>query len=113
LTGFIPLANILAMTLDEYLTQNDLTETEFARLVGCSQGTINKLRNGKTNPTMTMLQAISRATDGAVTPNDFLPEQEPAPSRPFRDEGAPEAASVEADGDERVSVASEEVRAAE
>jgi hypothetical protein len=44
--------------------------------------------------------------------------QEPAPRRPFRpeelrEEGASEVASMEAAGDERAPVASEEVRAAE
>jgi transcriptional regulator with XRE-family HTH domain len=61
------------MTLDEYLRSNNITEQAFADLAGCSQGTINKIRNGNANPTMALLEAIRRASNGAVTPNDYLP----------------------------------------
>lgn len=62
------------MKLDAYIRQTGTTEQALARLVGCSQGTINKLRNGKINPSLDLLNAVFRATNGAVTPNDFLPE---------------------------------------
>lgn len=62
------------MKLDAYIRQTGTTEQAIARLVGRSQGTINKLRNGKINPSLDLLNAVFRATNGAVTPNDFLPE---------------------------------------
>ena len=61
------------MKLDEYIRTNDVTEAEIAARASCSQGTVNKIRNGVGNPTFDLLQRISEATGGAFTPNDFLP----------------------------------------
>jgi transcriptional regulator with XRE-family HTH domain len=77
------------MRLDAYIKDSGATEQEIAEATGYSQGTINKLRNGKINPTMQLLTAIAKATNGAVTPNDFLP--------PFRgDKSATGAARAQA-----------------
>lgn len=71
------------MRLDDYIRETGATEQEIADATGCSQGTINKLRNGKINPTMQLLIALSTATNGAVTPNDFLPPFREAESAPI------------------------------
>ena len=60
------------MKLDEWLKLSGVTEQTLGEKTRYSQGTINKLRNGKLNPTMKLLEAINKATNGAVTPNDFL-----------------------------------------
>lgn len=81
------------MKLDTYIRESGVTEQELADKVGYSQGTINKLRNGKINPTMQLLTKIAEATKHLVTPNDFLP--------PFRgDESAPCTVGPEAPAQE-------------
>ncbi|WP_216697912.1 helix-turn-helix transcriptional regulator [Methylocystis sp. MJC1] len=72
MTRFIPVENIVGMKLDAYLRQYGVSEKALAEATGYAQGTINKLRNGKINPTLAVLEAIAKATDGAVMPNDFL-----------------------------------------
>ena len=36
--------------LCDYLKQNNLTESEFAKLIGVSHSTVNRVLNGKRNP---------------------------------------------------------------
>jgi transcriptional regulator with XRE-family HTH domain len=76
------------MKLDEFIRTTDATEQSLADATGYSQGTINRLRNGKINPTLELLEAVMRATDGAVTPNDFLSIEEPEQPSPFTPEVA-------------------------
>lgn len=66
------------MTLDDYLAQTGTLETDFARAIGLSQSQVNRLRNGESWPSKGVLERIRAATDGRVTPNDFLP---PVPAR--------------------------------
>jgi transcriptional regulator with XRE-family HTH domain len=68
------------MKLDAYIRESGMTEDQIAEGTGYSQGTINRLRNGKMNATLEVLKAIHRFTNGAVTPNDFLPEPSAEPS---------------------------------
>jgi transcriptional regulator with XRE-family HTH domain len=81
----------MEMKLDTYIRESGVTEQELANKTGYSQGTINKLRNGKINPTLELLTKIAEATGQMVTPNDFLP-------LPFRSEsqGSPGAARPQA-----------------
>ena len=60
------------MKLDEVIREKGTTEQAIADATGYSQATINRLRNGKLNPTLELLDAVFKATNGAVTPNDFL-----------------------------------------
>ena len=60
------------MTLDEYLKGHAITEQQLAAATGCSQATINRVRNGKQRPSLDLLESVARATNGAVTPNDFI-----------------------------------------
>lgn len=62
------------MRLAEYLDQNDLTNTAFARLVGVKPAAVSKWLRG-TRPDWPQLLRIRDATGGAVTPNDFLPAE--------------------------------------
>ena len=70
------------MDLATFLTANGTTEQQIAVAVGCSQSTINKIKHGKVNPSLSILRAISAATNGAVTPNDFLPATSPGGGDP-------------------------------
>ena len=62
------------MKLDAYIKETNTSEQHLADATGYSQATINRLRRGKLNPTLELLSKISVATNGAVTPNDFLPD---------------------------------------
>ena len=67
--------------LNDYLTANEITEAEFAELIGRNQSSINRLRNGISRPDWETARRIAAATNGAVTPNDFL-DDSPAPFLP-------------------------------
>lgn len=67
-------ANNRRMKLDAYIRTHDVTEAKLAEKARCSQGTINKVRNGLGNPTFDLLRRISEATDGEFTPGEFEPK---------------------------------------
>lgn len=56
-----------------YARSSGTTITKIAASAGCSRMTIYRLIKGEQNPTLDLLRRISGATNGAVTPNDFLP----------------------------------------
>lgn len=64
------------MKLAEYLSENNIKRQDFARCVGVSEVAITRYSNGTRTPRPEMMRAIVDVTNGAVTPNDFLP---PAP----------------------------------
>lgn len=66
--------HISAMTLDEYIRSTGTTEAAIAAAAGCSQGSVNKVRNGIINPTFDLLRRISEATGGQFKPGDFEPK---------------------------------------
>jgi transcriptional regulator with XRE-family HTH domain len=61
-----------AMTIDEYLKSTSTTQAQLGERIGRDQSTVSKLIKGKYNPSMSLLRRIAAATNGAVTPNDFL-----------------------------------------
>jgi transcriptional regulator with XRE-family HTH domain len=65
-----------AMTLSEYLAQNSISDAAFASRIGVDTSFVFRLRKNQANPSMKTLAAIVRETDGAVTPSDFLAEDE-------------------------------------
>jgi transcriptional regulator with XRE-family HTH domain len=60
------------MTLREYLDSNKLRQVDFARRLGIGQGHVSHLLNGRGPPGAELMRRIYWATEGAVTPNDFL-----------------------------------------
>lgn len=72
--------HIRHMTLDDYLSDRNLTDTAFGAQIGRSQSAISRLRRGLTKPDWETLERIKDATSGAVTPNDFLSEPPPHPN---------------------------------
>ena len=58
------------MTLAEYLTEQGLTEAQFARMVGTYQSTIHRIKRGKIPMPETMAKIVE-LTGGKVQPNDF------------------------------------------
>ncbi len=63
------------MTLEDYLASKGLTQEEFALSIGISQSTVSRLSSGTGNASLALLKDIFEATRGAVTPNDFLPQE--------------------------------------
>ncbi|MBV8661478.1 MAG: helix-turn-helix transcriptional regulator [Hyphomicrobiales bacterium] len=76
LTRLILYENVVRMKLDAYLRSNRLTEAELAQRAGCSQSTVNKVRNGLGNPTFDLLRRISEATGGEFSVADVEPVRE-------------------------------------
>jgi transcriptional regulator with XRE-family HTH domain len=64
------------MKLATYLEQNELTDAAFARLIGVERQAVGRYKSGERFPEKLILLEIYRATNGAVTANDFadLPE---------------------------------------
>lgn len=66
------------MTLDEYLSQakdengKPLRDAAFGARCGMSQSQISRLRKGKSRPSFEGMEAIRKATDGEVSPNDWF-----------------------------------------
>lgn len=61
------------MQLSEYLSQHNLTQKAFAALIDRDISTVSRLARGETRPDWSTVAAIEKATNGAVTANDFTP----------------------------------------
>lgn len=72
--------HIYAMKLADYLAHAALTDQAFADKIGMSQSAVNRLRRGETRPDWETASKIAHATDGAVTANDFMPENPTPPT---------------------------------
>lgn len=78
------------MKLDEYLSAKSITDVAFAATIGRSPSSISRIRRGLVRPDWSTMDAIKAATNGDVTPNDFIPDlplENVPPASPF-----PEAA---------------------
>ena len=62
------------MKLPEYLVSKAITASDFAREINRSVSTVTRIVNGESKPDWSTMARIEDATDGAVRPNDFLPE---------------------------------------
>ena len=65
------IVHIWQMKLDTYLTERNLTDAAFGRLIGVANTTVMRLRRGETRPSSTTIAAIKEATGGYVTAADF------------------------------------------
>ncbi len=72
----MPVWYYLGMTLAEYLSKNEIRRDEFAHRIGVSEVSVTRYANGRRTPRPESMRAIIEATNGAVTPNDFLPPVE-------------------------------------
>jgi len=61
------------MKFSQWIEESGLTRAEVARRLGASRGNVGDLCNFRYWPSRTMMVRIIELTDGAVTPNDFLP----------------------------------------
>lgn len=76
------------MELLEYLRREKLTLAKFAHLIGRSKPTISRIARGLNQPDWQTMNAIEKATAGAVTPNDFRTKPAAKPRRKQPTEGA-------------------------
>jgi len=60
------------MKLIKYLHQKNMRAGKFAQLVGRSDATISRIKHGICRPDWKTMDAILKATRGAVKPNDFM-----------------------------------------
>lgn len=65
----------MGMRLADWLKEKDITQTEFARRIGVTSGYVSQLCAGSFWPSRRVLIAIRRVTGGAVTANDFMPNE--------------------------------------
>jgi transcriptional regulator with XRE-family HTH domain len=68
----------LLMKLAEYLKDKGLTDQAFAGLIGRSRTSVSRLRRNETRPDWKTVERIHVASGGAVTPNDFLSDNQPS-----------------------------------
>lgn len=82
------------MRLSEYLEAKKLKPSRFAEMVGVPASTITRLVRGERSPGIELIEKIVKATDGAITPNDFIaPAPHEVTAAGFLDQiNAPEAA---------------------
>lgn len=60
------------MKLSDWLKREDISGAEFARRASISEGMVSLLSRDETWLSREMAQKIFAATNGEVTPNDFL-----------------------------------------
>jgi transcriptional regulator with XRE-family HTH domain len=63
------------MKLADYLKIEDLQPSAFAVRLGTPASTVTRLLKGERSPGLDLLAKIRTATDGKVTPDDFMPDQ--------------------------------------
>lgn len=60
------------MKLNEFLSQNKITQERFAELIGVEQPTVCRYLKNERFPREDEMRRIYTATNGLVTPNDFI-----------------------------------------
>lgn len=68
------------MQLNQYLTQNNLTQEEFAKLVNKTQGFISHYLTGRYKLSAITTLNWAAATEYAVTPHELSPHLYPNPA---------------------------------
>jgi DNA-binding transcriptional regulator YdaS (Cro superfamily) len=60
------------MQLEAYLTAAEISEADFAHLIGVDRSSVNRMRRGKQTPSAEVMRVIAEKTNGKVTANDFF-----------------------------------------
>ena len=60
------------MKLNDFLTSENTTMGEFAKVVGTTTATISRIADGAVVPRKALMERIYAATRGLVTPNDLV-----------------------------------------
>lgn len=59
------------MKLDQWMTDNGVSNDEMARKLGRDPSVVSRLRRGQTNPSLEVLATLEVVTAGQVTVTDF------------------------------------------
>lgn len=62
--------------LKKYRSEVNARQSDLAKLLGVSQGTISKIECGETMPSLELAVAIERITCGAVEASSWVPQKE-------------------------------------
>jgi len=60
------------MTLDQYLTAENVTAAAFGELVAMSEASVSRIRRGEQNITRDVMLRIIAASGGKITPDGIL-----------------------------------------
>ncbi|MGN8022298.1 helix-turn-helix domain-containing protein [Phyllobacterium sp. 22229] len=63
------------MKLDLYLTSKNISDEAFGQRIGLSQSQVNRIRNGKSKPTIVTIARIDSETEGVVSFPDFIGDE--------------------------------------
>jgi transcriptional regulator with XRE-family HTH domain len=66
------------MDLQAYMNARGLTDAQFGEKVGRDRSVVSRWRRKETLPDIDSMKRIAEATEGLVTPNDFLGVETPA-----------------------------------
>lgn len=67
------------MRLADYLSDHKIKDATFAAQIGVTRQAVGRYKFGERKPEWAILQRIAKATEGNVTPNDFLDALEDDP----------------------------------
>jgi len=70
--SFLHVMQINGMKLDQYMSENQLTDVALASRLGVASTTVMRWRKRETKPDWGVLPVLAAETGGAVTANDFL-----------------------------------------
>jgi post-segregation antitoxin (ccd killing protein) len=97
------------MTLAEYLERTDTTLQALGERLGVSHTTVLRWATGQAMPRgRARMEALAKATQGAVTAADFFPEAKPRPG--LAETQAPFAAEAQALGLDAAAIAARAVQ---
>lgn len=91
------------MKLAEYLAKENIRPSQFAQRIGVPPSTVIRWVNGEREPRIAAMLTIESATEGAVTPADFIAAAQEATPQSFQESGgAQNAAAAPANDGEAV-----------
>jgi post-segregation antitoxin (ccd killing protein) len=109
----IPIVHFSSMKLAEYLERTDTTLQALGERLGVSHTTVLRWATGQAVPRgRARMEALARATQGAVTAVDFFPEAAPPSRLGLAETQAPLAAEAEALGLDAAAIAAQAVKEA-
>jgi transcriptional regulator with XRE-family HTH domain len=73
------------MKLATYLESHAISDAAFGEAIGVSRQAVFRYRTGERRPEWAVLEAIARATGGAVTADDFMDGGGDGPAAPARE----------------------------
>lgn len=72
------MTHIPRMSLAEYLRSKSITQAQFAKLIGATQGQVSRYATGDAIPRANIMAKIREVTGGVVTADSFYKSSEAA-----------------------------------